>query len=442
MSGFDQAFQEQLAAHYFRDDHFVSAAGTLVLPDYFTDPNLQALVAVQQGYLAQYGVTCSPKTFVQWLQAEIAAKRAKISDMNEAKRLLGTIYTHDIKDRQFVLDKIVEFSRTQALTNATMDLVDALDNGKPDFVEKALLKIEAAKNVGAADTATAVDYRRSYQDRKALRKARMNGSVSALGITTGNAELDKQLTPHMGWGRKELSILMGPPKSGKTAALISFGLAAAYAGYKVFYASHEVSEDIIGERADANISGVPLKQLGAREADVDAAMAAWDAHPGLGEFIVQAFPMNTCKVSDLHRILKKYQAQGTDFDLIITDYLGIMAPERYYEQTRNGLAEIGKNLRGLATIFNAAVITGYQTNRDGTKKASRTVSDGTDAADDYEVVRTADALMTINRTEDDRDNGQFVLYFSEMRNAETGLKMRFSQDMRCMRFIIDFLGYD
>jgi replicative DNA helicase len=119
-----------------------------------------------------------------------------------------------------------------------------------------------------------------------------------------------------------------------------------------------------------------------------------------------------------------------------------MAPERYYEQTRNGLAEIGKNLRGLATIFNAAVITGYQTNRDGTKKASRTVSDGTDAADDYEVVRTADALMTINRTEDDRDNGQFVLYFSEMRNAETGLKMRFSQDMRCMRFIIDFLGYD
>jgi hypothetical protein len=68
--------------------------------------------------------------------------------------------------------------------------------------------------------------------------------------------------------------------------------------------------------------------------------------------------------------------------------------------------------------------------------------DGTDAADDYEVVRTADVLLTINRTEEDRENGQFVLYFSEMRNAETGLKMRFSQDLRCMRFIIDFLGYD
>lgn len=439
---FDQAFQEQLAAHYFRDDHFVSAAGTLVKPDYFDDPNLQALVAVQQGYLERYATPCTAKTFVQWLQQEIAAKRAKIADMTEAKRLLAMVYTHSLQDRQFVLDKIVEFARHQAIVQGAMDLVDALDNGKPDMVDKALQNVEAAKNVGAADTAQAVDYRRSYQDRKSQRRARMNGSVSALGISTGNAELNKQLTPWQGWGRKELSILMGPPKSGKTAAMISFALAAAQQGYKVFYASHEVSEEIIGERSDANISGVPLKQLGARETEVDAAMAAWEANPGLGEFIVQAFPMNTCKVSDLERILRKYQAQGIDFDLIVTDYLGIMAPERYYEQTRFGLAEIGKNLRGLATKFNAAVLTGYQTNRDGTKKASRTVTDGTDAADDYEVVRTADVLLTINRTEEDRENGQFVLYFSEMRNAETGLKMRFSQDLRCMRFIIDFLGYD
>lgn len=439
---FDQAFQEQLAAHYFRDDVFVSAAASLVLPDYFDDPNLQALVGVQHGYLAKYGVTCMVKTFVQFLQAEIAAKRAKIADMNEAKRFLGMIYTHDLKDRQFVLDKIVAFARRQAITQSTLDLVDAIDSDKDDLIDKALKNVEEAKNVGAADTATATDYRRGYQDRKALRRARMNASSSVLGITTGNAELDKQLMPHRGWGRRELSILMGPPKSGKTAAMISFGLAAAAAGQKVFYASCEVSEDIIGDRSDANISGVPLKQLEQRESDVDAAIAAWEANPGLGEFIVQAFEPRSLKVSELRRILKKYQAQGTDFDLIIVDYLGIMKPEEHHQDKRFGLAEIGLDLRGIAVHFNAAVLTGYQTNRTGTQKASRTVTDGTDAADDYEVVRTADALLTINRTEDDRENGQFVLYFSEMRNTDSGLKMRFSQDMRCMRFIIDFLGYD
>jgi replicative DNA helicase len=439
---FDQAFQEQLAAHYFRDDHFVAAAGTLVLPDYFDDPNLQALAAVQQSYLKHYGAVCTAKTFVQWLQQEIAAKRAKIPDMTEAKKLLGMIYTHSLQDRQFVLDRVTAFARHQALINSTMDLVDAMDGGKEDVIEKALKAVEEAKNVGSADTSNAVDYVRSYQDRKATRRARLNAATSVLGITTGCAELDKQLTPHLGWGRKELSILMGPPKSGKTAALISFALAAAAAGYKVYYASHEVSETIIGERSDAAISGVPLKELMSREAEVDAAIAAWEKNPGLGEFIVQAFPMRTCRVSDMRRILKKYEAQGINFDLIVTDYLGIMKAEHNYTEKRYGLAEIGQDLRGLATEFNAAVITGYQTNRDGTKKASRTVSDGTDAADDYEVVRTADVLLTINRSEADRENGEFVLYFSEMRNAESGLKMRFSQNLACMRFIIDFLGYD
>lgn len=441
MSSFDQAFQEQLAAHYFRDDMFVSAAGSLVKPDYFDDPNLQALVAVQEGYLARYGACCSLGTFVQWLQAEIAAKRAKIPDMQEAKRFLGIIHKYDLRDRQFVLDKIVDFARNQALIAGAMDFVDALDAQKPDQIEKALKQIEEAKNVGATDTAKAHDYVRGYQDRAATRRARkMNGIAS--GITTGNAELDKQLTPHNGWGRKELSILMAPPKSGKTAGMIHFAVQAAQAGKKVFYASCEVSEEIIGDRQDANISGIPLRELDRRENEVEAALKQWTANPGLGELIVQAFPIRTLKVSELFRILKKYQAQGMDFDLICVDYLGIMRPETVYTDKRFGLAEIGQDLRALATLFNAAVLTAYQTNRTGTQKASRTISDGTDAADDYEVVRTADALLTINRTEDDRDNGQFVLYFSEMRNAESGLKMRFSQDLGCMRFLIDFIGYD
>lgn len=439
---FDQAFQEQLAAHYFRDDAFCHAVGTLVLPDYFDDPTLQLLVATQQRYWQHYASCPTVKTFVQWIQQEIAAKRTKVADMNEVKRLLGIIYTHDLKDRQFVLDRIVDFSRTQALTNSALDFVDALDSQKPDQIEKALKKIEEAKNVGATDTASAVDFVQSYQDRAAIRRSRLLNTGANTGISTGCDELDKQLTPHNGWGRKELSILMAPPKGGKTAGLIHFAIQAAEDGKNVFYASCEVSEQIIGDRSDANISGVPLRDLIKREAEVEQALNAWNAQPGLGNFIVQAFPIRTLKVSELTRILKKYQAQGIEFDMIVVDYLGIMKPEVTYTDKRFGLAEIGQDLRALGTVFNAAVLTAYQTNRTGTQKAARTISDGTDAADDYEVVRTADALLTINRTEDDKDNGQFVLYFSEMRNAESGLKMRFSQDLSCMRFIQDFLGYD
>lgn len=440
MSQFDDAFQEQLAAHYLRDDVFVAAAGTLVEPDYFENETLAALVAIQKEYLGRYGACCTLKTFIQVMQRFITAKRVKIADMNEAKRLLGVIHRDPLSDRQFVIDTIAEFARKQALSNSTLTLVEALDKDDLAAIDKALVVMEEAKNVGAADTATAVDFTVSRQDRKQFRQLRAAGTFTNGGITTGSPELDAKLTPHRGWGRKELSILMAPPKGGKTAGMIHFAKAAVEDGKNVFYASCEVSEAIIGDRLDANISGVPMRELETRSPDVDTGVEQWEQTPGLGKFIIQAFPIRTLKVSELVRILKKYEAQGINFDMIVVDYLGIMKPEQHYQDKRFGLAEIGQDLRAMGTIFNAAVLTAYQTNREGTKKANRNVSDGTDAADDYEVVRTADALITINADEDMKMNGEVLLYFSEMRNAESGIRLRFGQDLTCMRFLTDYRG--
>lgn len=438
---FDDAFQEQLAAHYLRDDVFVQSVGSLVQPDYFENETLAALVAVQAVYLGRYSACCTLKTFIQVMQRMIAAKQIKIADMNEAKRLLSAIHKDPLADRMFVIDTIAEFARKQALANGTLILVDALDKDDVPSIDKALIVMEEAKNVGAADTAQAVDFVASRQHRANYRAQRAAGGYTNEGITTGSPELDSKLTPHRGWGRKELTILMAPPKGGKTAGMIHFARAAAEAGKNVFYASCEVSEDIIGDRLDGNISGIPLRELEARPADVEKEIEKWESIPGLGKLIVQAFPIRTLKVSELTRILKRYEAQGISFDAIFVDYLGIMKPEQHYEEKRYGLADIGQDLRAMGTVFNAAVITAYQTNREGTKKAARNVSDGTDAADDYEVVRTADALITINADEDMKQNGEVLLYFAEMRNAESGIRLRFGQDLTCMRFLTDFRGY-
>ncbi len=443
MPHFDEAFQEQLAAHYLRDDAFVTAAGSLVKPDYFENETLASLVAVQAAYLSRYGQCCTLKTYIQVLQRMVAAKQVKIADMKEAQRLLAVIHKDPLADLQFVVDTIAEFARHQALMNATLGMADALDTNDTAKIDKALAEVEEAKAVGAEDAATAHDFKRGLQERLEVRRQRAAGTFLGGGITTGNAELDKQLTPWGGWGRGELAILMGPPKSGKTAALATFAINAATAGKKVFYASCEVSDQILSERSDANISGVPLKEMVTREADVDAAVEAWASNPGTGEFIVQSFPIRTLTVAALSRIIKKYAAQGIKFDLIVVDYGDILKPSQDYgDQKRFGLAEIFQDLRAMATVFKAAVLTATQTNREGTKKAARNVTDGTDAAEDYEKVRTADALITINASPDDKQNGEVILYFAEMRNAEGGLRMRFSQDISCMRFIIKFLGYD
>lgn len=442
MSQFDQAFQEQLAAHYLRDDFFISAAGTLVDPSYFENETLAAIVAVQREYVAKYQQSITLKTLLQIIQRAVAAKKVQIADPQELKRLLAILYKDPLKDRQFVIDTIADFARHQALINATLGMADALDTTDKSKVDKALASFEEAKSIGASDAVEPLDIKHDRTDRLAKRRARANPGARNGGITTGITEFDKCLTPWNGFGRKELTIFMGPPKAGKTALLVNCAVNAASAGFKVFYASCEVSEEILGERVDANISGIPLKELLTRENELNTMLDKWETNPVTGELIVQAFPIRTLKVSALKRILKKYQAQGVDFDMVVVDYGDILKPETAYADKRHGLAEIFQDLRALATEFNCALVTATQTNREGTKKAARNVTDGTDAAEDYEKVRTADALITINASPDDRQNGEVVLYFSEMRNAESGLRLRFSQDLTCMRFLIDFIGFD
>jgi intein/homing endonuclease len=902
---FDQAFQEQLAAHFLRDDVFVQTVGSLIEPSYFDNETLAALVSIQAEYIMRYQRCCTLKTFVQVLQRMVAAKRVQIADMAEAKRLLTIIHMDPLADRDFVIDTIADFARMQALSNGTLVLADALDSGNKDTIDKALEVVAAAKDVGAADAQQATDYKNGLAERLAHRAARAAGTLSNGGISTGSPELDNLLTPHGGWGRKELSILMGPPKSGKcvkrdtliltedglveigdyvpddlpvdkflskkisvlgrtgmeqtshvynsglsktikvvtskgltiegtqhhpmlvvdangdhvwknlselavgdcmivqrgmrvfgskvdltyaindaharvnasnrpdamtypnlpkymtedlatflgmiisegymggtgvvsftqkcpvvmqkyvalvsnlfcitptiqkskdkvpsarfqnviiqayleslgaiytpaagktmpksirsaphncvrafmsavlgleghvkvagskvayevtmaseriiqqlqvmllnygvvsrikrkdgcatnglritrpyyrlsvsgvrniailrddigliekrkqealsicensdatardyipnaaskigliieeiraagltlkgdmnaslaksicrvrswaegrqltyhvaeqlqlfidthsingpgskwlrdsiafgyaydsvvelsegltetvdltvpgthsffanglishnTAGLLNFAVAAAAAGNRVYYASCEVSEAILGDRMDANISGVPLKELETRFAEVQTEVNKWSGHPSTGELVIEAFPIRTLKVSQLKRILKRFEAQGKKFDLIVVDYGDILAPERNETDKRHELAKIYQDLRALGTTMDAAILTATQTNREGTKKASRNVTDGTDAAEDYEKVRTADALITINASPDDRANGEVVLYFSEMRNAESGLRVRFKQDISCMRFITTFEGLD
>jgi replicative DNA helicase len=442
MAQFDDAFQEQLAAHYLRDDVFVQMAGSLVSPDHFQNETLAVLVSVQAEYLQRYDACCTLKTFIQVLKRMVAAKRVKIADDQELKRLLGAIWKDPLADRAFVVDTIAEFARTQALSNATIVIADALDKDDMVAINKALSVLEEAKGVGVVDGQRAVDFKATLQARLTMRVARATGTMTYGGITTGLKDLDKCLTPHSGWGRGELSILMGPPKSGKTAALLTFAKNAAEAGQNVYYASCEVSDVILTDRIDANISGVPLKEIDTRINDVDTSVSAWASSSTTGQLIVEHFPIRTLKVTDLKRILKRFESQGIVFDLVVVDYGDILSPEDRTIDKRFQLSQIFQDLRAIATTMNVALLTATQTNKEGTKKAARNVTDGTDVAEDYEKVRTADVLITINATPEDRSNGQVVLYFSEMRNAESGLRLRYSQDITCMRFLIDFLGYD
>jgi replicative DNA helicase len=132
-------------------------------------------------------------------------------------------------------------------------------------------------------------------------------------------------------------------------------------------------------------------------------------------------------------------AKERRIDLVIVDYADLMAPERVTDNTIENSKSIYVNLRGLAMQEGFALLTATQTNREGAKKAVATM---TDVSDDFNKIRIADIVISINKDDADRMKNEARLYFAASRNQRSGMTIRVEQDQDRAKFIKKVIGED
>lgn len=424
---FDESFQLKIAALAARDPGFHQRVAGLLNPDHFENEAHAFLVAESCVYYATYKKTPHATIWVKILKDRFAEPRFREELKDPIKKAFKEVLTADISDREYVVEEVVKFARHQALGSAIIDSVDLLE--KRDFDEIGL-KVKRALEVGAGHDVTGYDYFDALKDRTERRKAMAAGTITHNGITTGISKIDAHLY-HRGWGRKELSIIMGAAKSGKTMALVDFMKNAAFAGYKVLYVSLEVSAEIISDRLDANIANVMMSELGTKALEVADKIKAAEATIK-GNMRVHAFPTGTLKPSALRRLMSHYAAEGLVFDMVVVDYADIMAAERARDEMRAESASIITDLRAIAVEEDIAVLTATQTNRDGAKA---TLAKMTDVAEDFNKVRIADLVISINSSEEERAMNEARLYFAASRNQAGNFTLRIKQDLERAKFV-------
>lgn len=429
---FDEAFQRKIAMLLLCDTNFAMTAKDVLRPEYFTEDATAAIVAMTlryiQGYRAAPGKTLIP----QLLKDEIDAGRIRKDLLQQVKQVLSLgIRESNLANPQYVLDKIIDFAKSQAIMQAMQIAIDELQKGDYKAIEK---RFKEAFSIGSTKGSEGYDYWHEIDTRTQQRIDVVSGKAVKRGITSGYTEIDANLY-HGGWGRQELSVIMGGAKSGKTISLADFTKNASLAGYNTFYGSCEVSTRIIAERMDANVADVMMKDLHMKHADVEAAVKR--LRQQAGKIILHDFPSGTLKVTQLHRLLERYRDDGLIFDLITIDYADIMAPEYRSDRLIDNLREIYIDLRALAHEFDAAVLTATQTNREGARSMT---AKATDVGDDFNKVRTADVLIGINATDAEKAAGEARLYWAASRNTEDGFTIRIQQDRSRMKFITRVLG--
>lgn len=430
---FDENFQAKIAALCLRDTAFMQRAEGLVRPEYLENIADSCLVHISNRYHEKYGKVPGDKNvLVMLIKADKMNKIIKPELVPLVAARAKELYAHDISDRDYVVDQVATFARHQAVSKAILDSVGHLDLNEFDKISNTLKK---ALDVGENADGKLYSYGGMIEARTKERLERVAGKLPSTGVTTGYPGIDKHLY-HKGWGKRELSVLMGGAKAGKTTALIDFGISACthVHRYNVLYVTLEVSEMIIGERLDSRLSEIAMFELDKHIHEVS------DKVTKIMEgcrFDIREFPTGSMRVSDLRRLIEREKANGVKYDLVCVDYADLMAPERVTDNAMENSKNVYVALRGLAMQEDVAILTATQTNREGSKKMVATM---TDVAEDFNKIRIADIVISINKTDEERKLQQARLFFAAVRNGPSNFTIRVQQDTDRMRFVKEVLG--
>ncbi|NIH77447.1 replicative DNA helicase [Ochrobactrum sp. P20RRXII] len=423
---FDEEFQDKIVHTFLTEPKFARQIADVLEPEYFTKESNATLVSLTREYVRTYKST--PDAPVMGTLVVDAFKDGRIRKdlLIDVRNAIATAFKTPVKGAEFIAEKVSTFARDKAVERAIIKSVGLHEKG--EYAKIADLMREAI-NVGNLDDGETYDYFAEVENRTQVRKAIATGAITRDGVSSGVSEIDALLY-HYGWGRRELSCLMGPSKSGKSALLGTFAKNASLLGYNVLYVSLEVDKTIISDRIDADLSDTIIRDLHVHADDVAAAIKV--AQAKAGRFLMRDFGPGTLKVSMLRTMIEKLIADGVQLDMVVVDYADIMAGEERGASLQDQLRQIYIDLRALAFEFNIAVLTATQTNREGAKQ---TTARATDVGDDWNKTRTVDVLIGINTTEAERQIGESRLVWLMSRNTASGVSVTIQQERQKMRFL-------
>lgn len=425
---FDQDFEYRLAAYYCKDYVFLTRAHDLVSPKQFSNASVAVLVKIVSEYYKMYKSVPSSPTLVDLIKAAISKKSIRSEMLPEIKESLKIILSTKTTDTEYMVDTVAKFARSVAFDDAILKAAELKDAGK---FEEAIAVISQVQHIGVDETSNIYNYYEEILTRTVARNERELGITAPQGITTGYEALDTLLY-HKGWGRKELTLFAGFAKVGKSTALGEFGIIASMHGYNVLYITLEVSDYILSERFDANISKTSVSDLISRRDAVKAEIESLRSSKKTGELFVVCRNAMTFKPQDLVRILESLKAKGMIIDMVIVDYADLMIPNYRTGDSREDSKIIYTDLRSIGNDYNLAMLTASQTNRVGGSSETAKMEH---LADNVEKARIADLVITINKTEEEASKGEARLFLTGSRNQAGNVSIRIQQDLDKMKFI-------
>lgn len=417
----DEEFQRHILGMLLNSQYFLVQSMGLVKPTYFTDEVHRMVCSILFSHFDTYRVLPN-RTF---LRTEI---KTKLENNKKDEVIIDhflieldsvlSYYTPGVDNREYLLDKLTNFAKIEALKIAFNVSLAKLKN-QPDEEgtwSEVYDLLQKAMQVNH-DVDTGLEYFQTFEDRY---NDMTNDDIVKERFTSGFPKgIDEKLV-NGGPARKELYSWMGLSGAGKSLALVAGACANVSLGKKVLYVSLEMDETMIAERFDAQLANVGINNLADRKDMVFAALREIveenENDPKL--LVIKQFPPGEMGLDQLRSYYTQLALTGFRPDLVIVDYVGEMKdlPNMKTWESRYRLV---RGLRGFAVQENICIFTAMQPNKSAREAQKVGVIDDENLADAFGQIRPLDGCWSINQVQDEKDCGVARIFVVKHRHGKS-----------------------
>jgi replicative DNA helicase len=326
-----------------------------------------------------------------------------------------------------------EYSRLRDLQNLGKQIIRETENRvSPEDILKTL-----DKNLQASYTAQSGTGWKTIQDciKGTLEHVdRISSGEIGTGLPTGLTALDRKIG---GLKPEDLIVVAGRPSMGKTSAACGFMLAATQGGATAGIVSLEMSNIELTKRLLA-IKGQGLSMTGLDHGKIptDGWQSLSEASADLSAHKVFICDDATVSIDQLRMKARSLKRQH-GLDLLVIDYLQLLAVDRRAESRVAAMSEISRSLKVLAKELDIPIIALSQLNRacEGRPDKRPLLSDLRETG---AIEQDADLVIFIYRDEvydeESPDRGTAELLIRKNRNGPIG-EVRVAWQAQQTRFV-------
>ena len=328
---------------------------------------------------------------------------------NHYKRSKKLIDALDVELSNDVLLSYTEkFLQEQAVFNTFLEIVD----NKERDVKSIHDKFSKACNISIT-TNTGHNYFKEVEQHI------VDLTTKEEKIKTGWNWLDTRLGGGFLEQGRSMYIFAGPTNVGKSIFLSNIASNAAAEGKNVLVVSLEMSEMIYCKRITSKLTGLPINHLDDHIEELREKIGKFKMVHPRANMIIKEFAPSSITPPQLEGFIKKLVNKKFKPDIIVLDYLNLMA-STYGNNSYERIKNISEQVRAMSYTFECPIISATQVNRTG--YGNNAGGPGLESiGESYGLGATADAIVSIWRTEEDEeDNALHIGIIKNRFGSNTG----------------------